>query len=120
MKKFIITTFFLVAIIFSYYLLYPLASIHIYKNEFIQLSYKCEQSKDDIASLDYIGKKESIETRVNLFMNAKANTLSCFDLALLEKKLLSKQVSKKQIDYLKLQSVKKDPTLIERMDIDKR
>lgn len=120
MKKFIIIIFFLVVSIFSYYLLYPQISIHLYKNQFVQLSYKCEQSKDDIALLDYIGKKEAIETRVNLFMNAKANEFSCFDLALLENKLLSRQVSKKQIDYLKLQSVSKDPKLIERMDLDKK
>ena len=120
MKKFTIITFFLVASIFSYHLLFPLISIHAYKNEFIQLSNKCEHSKNDIALLDHIGKKEAIETRVNLFMNAKANEFSCFDLALLENKLLSRQVSKKQIDYLRLQSVRKDPSLIDRMDIDNK
>ena len=120
MKKFTIIAFFLVVSIFSFHLLYPLISFHAYKNEFVQLSNKCEQSKKDIASLNHIGKKETIETRVNLFMNAKANEFSCFDLTLLENKLLSRKVSKKQIDYLKLQSVRKDPVLIDRMEIDKK
>ena len=87
-----------------------------YSDRLNSLSIKCEQSKKDLASLDLIGERESIETRVNLFMNAKANEFSCFDLVLLENELLANRVSKEKIQFLKLQSISKDPTLIEKID----
>ena len=49
-------------------------------------------------------------------MNAKANEFSCFDLVLLENELLANRVSKEKIKFLKLQSISKDPTLIEKID----
>ena len=98
------------------YMLYPIMIMGMYLDRLNSLSIKCEQSKKDLASLDLIGERESIETRVNLFMNAKANEFSCFDLVLLENKLLANRVSKEKIQFLKLQSISKDPTLIEKID----
>ena len=98
------------------YMLYPIMIMGTYSDRLNSLSIKCEQSKKDLASLDLIGERESIETRVNLFMNAKANEFSCFDLVLLENELLANRVSKEKIQFLKLQSISKDPTLIEKID----
>ena len=101
---------------FISYLSYPLINFSISKNTFTNLVRECEKSKKDLQSLDIIGEKESIETRVNLFMNAKANEFSCFDLELLENELLAKRVSQEKINYLKLKSFAGDPKLIENMD----
>jgi hypothetical protein len=100
----------------SLYIFYPIAQLHFSKNTFTNLVRECEKSKKDLQSLDIIGEKESIETRVNLFMNAKANEFSCFDLELLENELLAKRVSQEKINYLKLKSIAGDPKLIENMD----
>ena len=108
----------LLGIIFVIYLFYPNISFSVSKNKLINLAKECEQSKKDLHSLDIIGEKETIETRVNLFINAKANEFSCFDLKLLENELLAKRVSQEKINYLKLKSIAKDPKLIENMDSD--
>ena len=106
----------LICLLIGWYILHPIISLKIQEEKFSYLYKKCEESKKDLASLDIIGKKESIETRVNLFMNTKANEFSCFDLVLLENKLLANRVSKEKIKFLQLQSISKDPTLIEKVD----
>lgn len=115
MRKLLIITL-LIGGFISLYIFYPIAQLHFSKNELINLSKECEKSKQDFRSLDIIGEKESIETRVNLFINAKANEFSCFDLELLENELLAKRVSQEKINYLKLKSIFKNPKLIENMD----
>ena len=110
------TLFLLLGLLLNLYLFYPVISLNINNKEFSNLAKECELSKKDIASLDVVGENESIDTRVNLFMTAKANEFSCFDLELLEKKLLANRVSEKKIKYLKLKSISKDPKLVERMD----
>jgi hypothetical protein len=50
-------------------MLYPIMIMGMHSDRLNSLSIKCEQSKKDLASLDLIGERESIETRVNLFMN---------------------------------------------------
>jgi hypothetical protein len=102
----------------SLYIFYPIAHLNFSKNTFTNLVRECEKSKKDLQSLDIIGEKESIETRVNLFINAKANEFSCFDLELLENELLAKRVSQEKINYLKLKSIASDPKLIENIDSD--
>ena len=116
MKKFITIIISFIGFIFVWQLSYPEISFYIYKQKYTKLVSLCENSKKDLASLDLIGKRESIETRVNLFMNAKANEFSCFDLVLLENELLANRVSKEKIQFLKLQSISQDPKLIERID----
>lgn len=115
MKKLFITIL-LVGSAQVIYFFYPVFVIQISKNELINLAVECEKSKGDMESIDVIGKNESIETRVNLFMNAKANEFNCFDLELLENKLLAKRVSIEKINYLKLKSIAKDPKLIENVN----
>ena len=108
----------LVGVFFISYLSYPAINFSISKNTFINLVRECEKSKNDLQSLDIISENESIETRVNLFMNAKANEFSCFDLKLLENELLASRVSQEKINYLKIKSISKDPLLIENMNLE--
>lgn len=116
MKKFQIIILFSTCLLISWYILNPIISLKIQEEKLINLSEECEKSKKDLASLDLVGERESIETRVNLFMNAKANEFSCFDLVLLENELLANRVSKEKIKFLKLQSIRKDPKLIEKIN----
>jgi hypothetical protein len=117
MKKFQIIILFSTCLLICWYIFNPIISLKIQEEKLINLSEECTKSKKDLASLDLVGERESIETRVNLFMNAKANEFSCFDLLLLEKELLAKRVSKEKIKFLKLQSLRKDPKLIEKVDL---
>lgn len=116
MKKSQIIIFSSTCLLISWYIFNPIISLKIQEEKFINLSEECEKSKKGLASLDLLGERESIETRVNLFMNAKANEFSCFDLELLENELLAKRVSQEKINYLKLKSIAGDPKLIENMD----
>ena len=116
MKKVSIYIFLISFISISWYMVSPSIILKIKSNHFVSLSINCQKSKKYSAELDIVGKKESIETRVNLFMNTKANEFSCFDLELLEDELLAKRVSQEKINYLKLKSIVKDPKLIENMD----
>lgn len=106
----------LIGFFVCWYIFNPIISLKTQEEKFTNLTKKCQKSKKELQSLDIIGEKESIETRVNLFMNAKANEFSCFDLELLENELLAKRVSQEKINYLKLKSIAGDPKLIENMD----
>ena len=101
------------ALIFISFFTYPEIQFYLNKSKLNNLNIDCENAKRDYSNLDEIGINESDETRVNLFMNAKHNLTACFDLELLEKKLLSQGVNLKKIEFQKLNSISSDPDLIE-------
>ena len=105
--------FLILVLAFIGFFSYPEIQLHLNKSKLTTMNIECENAKRDYSNLDEIGINESDETRVNLFMNAKHNLNTCFDLELLEKKLISQRVSLKKIEFQKLNSISSDPDLIE-------
>ena len=120
MKKMSFFIFLFAVVFICWYIFLPTVIMNINSGHFVSLSIDCQKSKKYLAELDSVGLKESIDTRINLFMNAKANEFSCFDLELLENELLANRVSQEQIKYLKLKSIAKYPKLIGNLESEKQ
>ena len=73
----------------------------------------CQNAKRDFEFQDTLTVQESNETKVNVFMNAKYNLHSCYDLELLKRQLISNGVSPEKLKFLELKAVENDGDLIE-------
>ena len=84
-----------------------------YKADLLEQEKLCQNAKRDFMQQDNIAINESDETKVNVFMNAKYNMNTCYDLELLRSKLISEGISPEKIKYLELKAIESDSSLIE-------
>ena len=111
MKK-ILVVFSLALIANLIYIAYPTIMLSFYSKDLQNLALECEQANIQMQRIDQITAQETIETRVNLFMNTKFNQMKCFDLQALEQKLYANRVSQESIANSKQDIFKKYPALV--------
>ena len=84
-----------------------------YEDTLLKQEKLCQNAKRDFEVQDTLTVQESNETKVNVFMNAKYNLHSCYDLELLKRQLISSGVSPEKLKFLELKAIENDGDLIE-------
>ena len=106
------TIIFIFLLIFTFYFIYPTFYFFINKNTFKELVKDCLNSERFISMLDEITENESVDTKVNVFLNAKFNQTFCADMIVRENEMISYGVSKEKIDLIKSEVIGENTNLI--------
>ena len=106
------TIIFIFLLIFTFYFIYPTFYFFINKNTFKELVKDCLYSERFISMLDEITENESVDTKVNVFLNAKFNQTFCADMIVRENEMISYGVSKEKIDLIKSEVIGENTNLI--------
>jgi hypothetical protein len=113
MKRLYLLSLLLIGLLFSYLFFGNEIKLSFYKNDLLTQEKLCQQAKRDFMLQDNVTINESNETKVNVFLNAKYNMNTCYDLELLRSKLIAEGISQKKIKYLELKAIESDSGLIE-------
>ena len=113
MKRLYLLSLLLIGLLFSFLFFGNEIKLSFYKNDLLTQEKLCQQAKRDYMQQDNVTINESDETKVNVFLNAKYNMNTCYDLELLRSKLIADGISQEKIKYLELKAIESDSGLIE-------
>jgi hypothetical protein len=91
-----------IVVLIGTYLIYPNIYLRYHSKTLESLTVECLDAQAYYDQIDLLTEYETIDTRVNVFMNAEFNQSFCYDLEVFESQLLANRVSLEAINFVKL------------------